>query len=166
MRLSLVYACFLLSSVEAFTSLSPRQSTLFLRSPACPSPVTPSSLEATAASTASSEGDASLSPAEKKKKERKALVRKEGGLFAFNTKYGALNPFAIYYGLVAIILGIPWFFALTACQFLYLITGNRFDRQRFLPTFISHVWGVSLLRLTRCYPKMDNVDILRKFYKE
>lgn len=69
-----------------------------------------------------------LSPAEEKKQALKKQIRKEGGLFAFDTKYGALNPFGIYYGLTAILLGIPWFVALTFAQLVYKITGNRFDK--------------------------------------
>jgi len=107
-----------------------------------------------------------LSPAEQKKKERMELVRKEGGRFAFNTKYGALNPYGIYYGLIAIILGIPWFFELMACQLMYTITRNRFDKFTRIPLFFSHLWGVLLLRLTRNYPKMENLDVLHKFYSE
>lgn len=89
-----------------------------------------SSYSSLAIATASS-GDESveLSSAEKKKIERRALVRQEGGIFAFDTKYGALNPFAIYYGLVAVFLGIPWFFALTFCQLFYFVTGNRIDKR-------------------------------------
>lgn len=87
-----------------------------------------------AASTAAATPDAgdnsevSLSPAEAKKQERKKQVKEEGGPLAFNTKYGALNPFAIYYGVTAILLGLPWLAALTFCQVLYIITGNRIDK--------------------------------------
>jgi hypothetical protein len=55
--------------------------------------------------------------------------RKEGGILTFNTPIGALNPFAIYYGLTSLVLGIPWFIALKSCQFLYWITGGRFDKK-------------------------------------
>jgi hypothetical protein len=64
-----------------------------------------------------------------KKKEEWKKMRKEGGLLTFNTPIGALNPFAIYYGLTSIILGIPWFISLKFCQFMYLITGGRFDKK-------------------------------------
>ena len=57
------------------------------------------------------------------------MARKEGGLFTFNTKYGALNPYAIYYGLTSIFLGIFWFAALSGIQFLYTITGGRIDKR-------------------------------------
>jgi len=119
-----------------------------------------------AASSGAEKAAAPLSTKEQKKKERKELIRKEGGRFAFDTKYGALNPYAIYYGLTAILLGIPWFFALTFCQLFYFVTGNRFDKLRRMPIFISHLWGVSLMRLTRNWPKMINLDILQNFYKE
>jgi hypothetical protein len=93
-------------------------------------------------------------------------VRSQGGPLSFSTKYGALNPYAIYYGLVAISLGIPWFIALSACQFLYFITGGRVDKMRRLPIFFSHLWGVVLGRLTNTIPKFEGRDILKKFYKE
>jgi hypothetical protein len=56
-------------------------------------------------------------------------LRAEGGPLTFNTPIGALNPFAIYYGLVSIFLGIPWYFALKGCQLMYFITGGRFDKK-------------------------------------
>jgi hypothetical protein len=121
-----------------------------------------------ATSITASEGDAissesqELSLAEQNKK----LIRKEGGRFTFNTKYGALNPYAIFYGLTSILLGIPWFLAMTMCQFFYLITGNRIDRNRSLPIRITQIWGTTLLTLTRNWPKLENYDILQKFYKE
>lgn len=88
------------------------------------------------------------------------------GLFTFKTKYGYLNPFAIYYGLTSILLGLPWFVALTACQLFYKITGNRVDKFRRIPSFVSQIWGIALLRLTRSYPKVEGREILDKFYKE
>jgi hypothetical protein len=82
------------------------------------------------AATASSDGEntTQLSPTQVEKETRRKQIREEGGPFAFNTKYGALNPFAIYYGLTAIVLGLPWFAALTCCQLLYTITGGRVDK--------------------------------------
>ena len=82
------------------------------------------------AATASSDGEdtAQLSHLQAKKNTRQQQVREEGGPFAFNTKYGALNPYAIYYGLTAIVLGLPWFVALTCCRLLYAITGGRVDK--------------------------------------
>ena len=127
---------------------------------------------------------------EDKKKEKRRQIREEGGIFAFNTKYGALNPFAIYYGLVAIFLGIPWFFALMFCKLFYFVTRGKIDTQvniiavlmewqwspdvefsffrlskRRMPVFISHVWGVVLMRLTGCYPKRVNREILKEYFK-
>ena len=85
---------------------------------------------ASTAATAKSDGDeaAQLSPAGAKKQERRKQIKEEGGPLAFNTKYGALNPFAIYYGLTAIVLGLPWLMALIVCQLLYVISGNRIDK--------------------------------------
>ena len=106
-----------------------------------------------ATSITASEGDApsikggELALVEQKRK----LIRKEGGLFTFNTKFGALNPYAIYYGLTSILLGIPWFLAMLMCQFFYFITGNRIDRNRSLPVRITQIWGtVSYLTKSNC----------------
>jgi hypothetical protein len=107
----------------------------------------------------------SLSPVDLKRQERKKLIRKEGGLFAFDTKYGALNPFAIYYGLTSILLGIPWFIALNLYQLFRVVTFGKIDTRRQVPIFLSHCWGVTLMKLTRCYPKMENMDVLKQFYK-
>lgn len=182
MRLSL--ACTLayisLAHVEAFTGLhahcipssalwQPTRTPLLRDTP----------LAATSYTTASSDGDVVSSiqavvttvdvdedQAKQKKRELMATLRKEGGIFTFNTKYGALNPYGIYYGLTSILLGIPWFFALTACQFLYFITGGRFDRKRYLPVFCSQVWGTTLAILTRSWPTYENGDVIRRFFKE
>lgn len=81
------------------------------------------------ATTSSGDDSVEVTSAEQKKQEKRKLIRQEGGLFAFNTKYGALNPFAIYYGLTAISLGIPWFLALCVCQLFYFVTGNKIDKQ-------------------------------------
>ena len=88
------------------------------------------------------------------------------GLFSFKTKYGYLNPYAIYYGVVAILLGIPWFIALNVCQVLYKLSGNKLDKFRFLPIFFSQLWGIALLRLTRSYPEVEGKEILEKYYKQ
>ena len=63
------------------------------------------------------------------KEQLRQQALKEGGLFTFNTKYGALNPYAIFYGVTSIFLGIFWFAALTAIQFLYFVTGGRVDKR-------------------------------------
>ena len=54
-------------------------------------------------------------------------LRAEGGPFTFNTPIGALNPFALYYGITSVVLGIPWFIGCQICRFLSWITGGRFD---------------------------------------
>lgn len=121
-------------------------------------------------SVTAADGDASSSSNSSaprtKKNQRNLLIRQEGGPFAFNTKYGALNPYAIYYGFVAIALGIPWFIGLTLCQLMYFVTRNSFDKQRKIVILITHVWGVCLMTLTGQWPKMTNMDILKRFYKE
>lgn len=101
-----------------------------------------------------------------KKAARNKQIRADGGIFAFDTKFGALNPFAIYYGLVSIFLGICWFAVLNLCDLLYIVTGKRFDRLRRLPVFCNHVWGTLLMRFSRSYPKIENRDVLMDFYKQ
>lgn len=92
--------------------------------------------------------------------------RSKPGLFAVKTKYGYINPFAIYYGVTAILLGIPWFVALNICQLFYKLVGKKLDKLRYMPIFISHIWGVVLLRLTRSYPVIEGQEILDNFFKE
>ena len=100
------------------------------------------------------------------KHSKRQLIRKQGGPLAFSTKYGALNPYAIYYGIIAIGLGIPWFFALKLYSFFQFVTRGRFDKRRRVPTFLNHLWGVTLMRLTRSFPTMENKEILQEFFKE
>lgn len=102
----------------------------------------------------------------RKRQQRKELIRAEGGPLAFETKYGALNPYAIYYGLTSIALGLVWFVALSMAQLFYFVTRGKLDTKRRLPTFLSHIWGTCLLRLTRNFPRMENRDVLLDFYKQ
>ena len=101
-----------------------------------------------------------------KQQQKLEYIRSEGGRFSFNTKYGALNPFAIYYGLTSILLGLPWFVALTCYQLIQFVTFRRFDRLRRIPVHLNQLWGESLLVFTRCFPEMIHRDRLLKFYKE
>ncbi|GKY97542.1 hypothetical protein MPSEU_000712400 [Mayamaea pseudoterrestris] len=100
------------------------------------------------------------------RKEKLAELRKEGGRFTVLTPFGALNPFGLYYGTVSVLLGIPWFIAMTCLQFLYFVTRGKFDTKRQLPIWISQLWGESLMRLTRMWPKITNKEILQEFYKQ
>mmetsp|Transcript_42537 Transcript_42537/g.90474 ORF Transcript_42537/g.90474 Transcript_42537/m.90474 type:complete len:351 (+) Transcript_42537:266-1318(+) len=100
-----------------------------------------------------------------KQQKRRAQIRKEGGPLAFDTKYGALNPYAVYYGLTSIALGLVWFVALTLSQLFYKVTGDRIDKKRRIPTFCSHVWGTLLMALTGCFPKIENGEIIKEFHK-
>jgi len=104
------------------------------------------------ASTVSSEGDISSNK-----------KGKDGGIFSFGTKYGRLNPFAIYYGTVAILLGLPWFVGLVLCQLFYKVTSDRFDVHKRIPHVISHLWGMTLLRLSRSFPKIEGKEHLTNF---
>lgn len=87
------------------------------------------------------------------------------GPFTFKCKYGYLNPFAIYYGITSILLGIPWFVALNICQLFYKLGGLKFDKLRRLPIMCSYIWGVTLLRLTRSYPEVEKKEIMDNFFK-
>jgi len=133
--------------------------------PAQLSPLFSASASTSSSSSSSSTGESELSVEEQKQEARRQQIRQEGGRFAFNTKYGALNPFAIYYGLVAIGLGIPWFMALSMYQVFHWATRGKLDKQRFIPILINHMWGTALMRLTNCYPTIENKEILKKFYK-
>jgi hypothetical protein len=73
-------------------------------------------------------GDTPVSATIEGKKTIKEL-RKEGGILTFNTPIGALNPFAIYYGLMSIFLGIPWYIAMKFTQLLYWISRGKFDKK-------------------------------------
>jgi hypothetical protein len=123
----------------------------------------------TAAAATSTPAAASASASASKalsKEERKKLIRQEGGPFAFNTKFGALNPFAIYYGLTSIVLGLAWYAALTLYQGVHVLGRGQFDKQRRIPIALNQLWGETLMFLTRCRPAMEHRDILNKFYKE
>ena len=148
-----------LSAVQGFTSPA-STSALFRRQQS-----TPSFSKPLAVATSTSGNEAEVATKAQKKLDRKQLVKQEGGRFAFDTKYGALNPFAIYYGLVSIGLGLIWFMALSACQLMYKLTGNRVDRKRRIPVFLSHVWGTLLMTFTGCFPKVENGDIVKNFHK-
>jgi len=91
---------------------------------------------------------------------------KYGGLLTFKTKLGYVNLFSLLYGATAIFLGLPWFVGLTLCQIFYKITGNNFDKLKRIPITLNHLWGVTLLVLTRSWPKMEGRDLLEDFYKE
>lgn len=101
---------------------------------------------------------------EKKKKTLKEL-RKEGGIFTVNTPIGALNPYALYYFFVSVSLGIPWVIFCKTWQFVHWLSRGKFDPTRRLPITIGHCWGMTLMRLTRCYPKINNREIVTNYFK-
>ena len=138
----------------------------------CPRSTSITSLSAASAAAASPNEPTTSTPTDKmqqkaltKQQKRLQQIRKEGGPLAFNTKYGALNPFAIYYGLVSIGLGLIWFVLLTLSQLFYKLTGGRFDTKRRLPVFFSHCWGTLLMAFTGCFPKIENANIVKEFHK-
>lgn len=147
---SLAVALFVASHVSVGSAWSTRPGLFPRRAVAPPSLRRAQVIRAASAAAATPDGDSAskeLTPAEAKKEERRKQVKKEGGRFAFNTKYGALNPFAIYYGVTAILLGLPWFVALTICQLLYTITGNRFDKY------------VSFIEMMLCLALIDDQSV-------
>ena len=96
----------------------------------------------------------------------KEKIRADGGRFSFNSKYGALNPFAIYYGVTSILLGLPWFVELMCINLFYKLTRNKVDKSKRLPIFFSHIWGVLLMFFSRSFPQIEGIEKLEKFYKE
>jgi len=119
------------------------------------------------ATASASDGDekSAETPFQQPKKTYKEL-RAEGGPFTVNTPIGALNPFALYYFCVSVSLGIPWVIFCKIWQFVHWISGGRFDPKRRLPITISHCWGMALMRLTRCYPKIHNREIVDDYFKK
>lgn len=109
------------------------------------------SLQYTASSVVAIDGDSSV-------------VKKDS--FTINTKYGLLNPYGVYYITVLVLLGLPWFLSLTACQILYKITGDKVDRMKKLPMFVSQCWGEASMLLTGTRPTVEGKDKLSKFYRE
>lgn len=91
-----------------------------------PSTPTSDAVSPSAAEVASSDDDTPMT----KQQQRMKQIREEGGPLAFNTKYGALNPYGIYYGIVSVGLGLVWLALLTMSSVFYKITGNRFDKRR------------------------------------
>jgi hypothetical protein len=122
MKSSILVAVLLLQTSTVFGFVVPGQSSL---SVGIRSQTTSASTHLQVSTSVEEGGRASLS-LEKKKKTLKEL-RAEGGLFTVNTPIGALNPFAIYYGVISLALGLPWLISIKTCQFLYWITRGRFD---------------------------------------
>ncbi len=93
----------------------------------------------------SSTGSSSTSVPVKEIKKKKTLkeLRAEGGPFTFNTPIGALNPFAIYYGLLSLALGLPWYIALKSCQLMYFVTRGRVDPKVLILVVLYGRWPLS-----------------------
>jgi hypothetical protein len=100
------------------------------------------------------------------KEERLKKIRAVGGPLSFNTKYGAINPFGVYWLLLSSSLGLVWFTLLQICRLFYWVTGNRLDKNKRIPIFFSHVWGTLLLRLSHSYPQIENREILNDLYSK
>lgn len=138
-------------SPAALTSLETRRTSLHL--------------SAAAAAATPSNDDSSSTTTLTKQQKRMQQIKKEGGIFAFNTKFGAVNPYALYHGTVAIALGLVWFVALSFSQLFYTLTGGKLDKKRRLPVFCSHVWGTLLMLFTWSFPKVENGDVIKEFHK-
>jgi len=80
-------------------------------------------------------------------------------------KLGKLNLYGLYYGSISIALGCVWFVALKALWVFYKMTGGAIDKRRRMVIFCNHVWGVCLLRLTGCYPRISNLEKLDEIHK-
>lgn len=121
------------------------------------------------ASTSSAVPDSNSSSSSSAKKSNRATrseLRKEGGIFSFDTPIGALNIYGLVYGLTAIGLGLVWYAITMFWKLIHFISGKRFDKMHRIPIFVAHCWGRALMNLTLADPKIENRDILEKFYKE
>ena len=131
-------------------------------------PRTPLYLSASAASVSANDdsgGSATSEAVQTKQQKRLQQIKNEGGILAFNTKFGALNPYGIFYGLTSIALGLVWFVALLASQLFYKVTGSKLDKKRRIPVTLNHIWGTLLMLFTGCFPKIENGDLIKKFHK-
>jgi hypothetical protein len=120
---------FLVSGFSTSSSLSNASPSLTLTTKRSPATTSALFVAITSSSGDNVDVEKVVDKKELKKKEEWKRLRKEGGIFTFNTPVGALNPFAIYYGLTSIILGIPWFISLKFCQLMYFVTRGRFDKK-------------------------------------
>lgn len=76
---------------------------------------------------------------------------------------GRLNLFGAYYGITSILLGLIWtlvnFITWGTYNFVWHILRFRgFDKARRFSVLVSHIWGVWLMRLTRCYPVIEVME--------
>jgi len=94
------------------------------------------------------------------------LLRAQAGAFAFKTKYGVLNPFALWYGFVSIGLGLFWFVGLTMYQFFAFVTRGKVDKNRLIPNLLNQTWGTLLMFFCNSFPKIEGQEHLDKLYKE
>ncbi|GMH84413.1 hypothetical protein TrVE_jg5152 [Triparma verrucosa] len=77
-------------------------------------------------------------------------------------KVGIVNLYGFYYGMTSILLGLVWTIANFFTWLSYKLCENvlrikSFDKGRRIAVFLSHVWGVWLMRLTRCYPIIESM---------
>lgn len=74
-----------------------------------------------------------------------------------------LNLFGGLYGCLAIVLGLFWYAGLNACQLAYENPElDKLDPHRYWPILCGQVWGVSLMNLTNCHPKITGQENLSK----
>lgn len=74
-----------------------------------------------------------------------------------------MNLFGAYYGITSILLGLIWtlvnFITWGTYNFVWHILRFRgFDKARRFSVLVSHIWGVWLMRLTRCYPVIEVME--------
>ena len=89
-----------------------------------------------------------------------------GPYFEFGNSGLKLNWFGAIYGTVAISLGIIWYASLCACQLMYWITRGKVDKHRRVPVTFSQIWGITLMNLMGCTPKVTGLDNIKKVFKE
>ena len=156
-------AALLLAAAPASLAFSPSH----VRSPVAIASRQTSSLHLSAAVATPSNDDSSSTATTTltKQQERLQQIRKEGGPLAFNTKFGAVNPYGIYYGLVSITFGLVWLMVVLSLQLFYKVTGGKIDKKRRIPVFFAHVWGTLSMIFTGTFPKIENWDIIKEFHK-
>jgi len=102
----------------------------------------------------------------KKKRASIQELRQLGGISTFDTPIGALNLYGIFYGVVAIGLGLVWYVATMTWKLIHFLSGKRFDKMALGPILLGQTWGRTLMKLTLADPKIENHEILKNFYKE
>ena len=115
------------TSVHGFSVTSKRATANSIFGSSTKSPLFTDRASSSSATTLLATADAASGDIYAKKKKTLKELRAEGGIFTINTPIGALNPYALYYFLVSVGLGLPWIVACKTWQLLHWISRGRFD---------------------------------------